>query len=250
MFFGWSVPWERGIPLEEGETRTIETFLSPSDPTDPKAIEALAKGFEVRTETWDQLDLELERSGDFSAEVVPLFPRGLVRVEDAASFRFRIGGMFGGSGSIVFRRDGKELYRRRFDEQWPPRLDTETAMPDAVKEQLQAGRAFEWGFEDAEGTSHYVTFRVEAIDVGPEIGKLRARMEGRAPLVEHQLVAQLYLNRGLDQAAYQEAAKVLGDAPRALKAISIMTTALTNLGLVDSPLWNELVSRLDGTSGD
>jgi len=236
--------WEtRRLPLrlKEGENRSIDMLLAPSDPTDPAAIDELAAAFELKMERWEAL--ERHRGGWDEAAVLIGFPRGNVRMEDLANFSFRLGEDFEDEGAIVFRKGSKELYRKTLDDDWPENLNTSAAIPKEVLDALKKGTKITWGFYPKKGKPVTASFRVVNPKIDKRIAGIEKRLEGKDPLLARQLKAQLYLSKGLACAAYEEASAIVEAEPNAVKAYAVMRGALQKMDLKGSPAWSDLANR-------
>ena len=227
--------------LLEGEARTIEALLAPEDPTDPDALRQLAEAFDIRSETWEAM--ELQRGGADDDWIAILLPRGDVRVEDLGEFQLQIGGAFEQSGAIVFTKESTELFRKEVDEGWPEQLETTEALPQEVLDELRLGAKITWGFHPVDGKPVTATFHVVARDLGKRLAGIDERLAGQDPLVARQLKAQLYLSKGLATAAYREARAIVDETSDAVDAYAVMRGALQKMGLKDSPLWLDLARR-------
>jgi len=241
--------WESrtlALRLKEGELRSIDMLLSPTDPTDPAAIEQLAAAFEIRMEQWEEL--EARRGGWDASSIAILFPRGNVRMQDVARYRFQLGSEFEQQGAIVFREGGKEIFRKQVNGGWPKNLRTSEELPTEVAAALKKGTKITWGFYPTNGQPVTATFKIVDPKLSKRIASIEKRLEGKNPLLAKQLKAQLYLSKGLAYAAYQEANAVAEAAPTAIKAYAVMSGALRKMDLEDSPLWVDLQLRTAGLS--
>jgi hypothetical protein len=206
--------------------------MMPKDPTDPDAIAKLAAAFDLQMETWKKLEAQRGAPNDETIEV--LLPRGNVRLEDLGTYRVQLGSAFQGKGALVFHVDGKEVYRRAVDAEWPTNLTVNEPLPAEVKSTLKDGSEATWGFHPEQGSPVTASFKLVEVDLAGRVESIRQHLAVK-PLVARQLVAQLYLSEGLAYAAYEEARPVV-----ARRAHAIMQTALSKMGLEDSWLWNEL----------
>ncbi|MHC4163107.1 MAG: serine/threonine-protein kinase [Planctomycetota bacterium] len=237
---GWE---ERRLPLRlrAGQDRSIEPLLMPEDPTDPDAIAKLAAAFDLQMETWAKL--EASRGGLDDKKIHILLPRGKVRMGDLGTYRLQVGPAFQGTGALAFRVNGKEVYRREVGDGWPKKLKVNEPLPAAVKSALKNGSRVSWGFYPEQGPSVTARFNVVKVDLERRMQSIHKRLGTSKPLVARQLVAQLYLSKGLAYAAYAEARAVVEQAAKAEQALAIMKAALAKMKLKDSPLWNELHGR-------
>jgi hypothetical protein len=228
---GWE---ERRLPMRlgEGQDRNIEPLLMPKDPTDPDAIAKLAAAFDLQMETWKKLEAQRGAPSDEKIEV--LLPRGNVRLEDLGTYRLQLGSAFQGKGALVFHVDGKEVYRRAVDADWPTNLTVNEPLPADVKSALKDGSEVTWGFHPEQGPPVTAAFKLVELDLAARVERIRQRLAAK-PLVARQLVAQLYLSEGLACAAYEEARTVV-----ARRAHAIMQAALSRMALEGSWLWNDL----------
>jgi hypothetical protein len=213
----------------------VERLLQPNDPTDPKALEALARSVNVEMGKWEQLSPTRSAGGDAGIHI--LFPRGRVLPDDAATFHLRLGEEFFDEGAIVFEADGRELYRRALNDDWPADTRAAVAMPGEVRAALAAGRQVTWGFHPAEGGKPNLATFAPAEDT-----KLPPALAGLEETARAQILAQLYLSRGLALRAYRLARSV-AEKHQAPKAYAVMKAALEQMGFDDRehPLWRDLL---------
>ncbi|MHC4849096.1 MAG: serine/threonine-protein kinase [Planctomycetota bacterium] len=226
---GW-LERSHSLACESGEKRIFEVVMRPADPGDREALLVLAASLDMKLENWE--GISLPRSvGDGGIEV--LFPRGKVRVEDAANFRFVVDSKFDGTGAVVFRVNGKELARRAVGDDWPESLDTSAPVPDEVRAALKPGVEVEWGFVPAKGTA--VLARFVVAQTPAVLAELEQKLAGQDALVRDQLIAQALLDAGLPLAAHMRATRA-----NTSTAHAICKTALDRMGLQGSKAWGEL----------
>jgi len=227
--------WEdrrRELSFEEGEKRSLEVVLRPSDPGDPKALRELADGLAIELAAWDGIS-RTRSVPENGIEI--LFPRGRVRPVDVARARFVVGAGFAEPGAIVFRVNGEELVRRAVDDSWPATLDTTMAVPDEVRRRLEPGSVLEWGFVPGRGPAALV--RCEVVSPGPRLAWIEERLRDQPAAVRDLLTAQVLLDEGLACSAYA----VAGDVPHPV-ARAIRKQALESLGLRGSTVWVQLAT--------
>ncbi len=232
-------PQNREIELDPGQRRTLDLVLIAENPSDPEALAKLAKGFELAMANLDEI--ERHRGAGDEQGVLPLFPRGDVRLEDLHSFRIDVGPAFEGEGTLEWEVGGKVVHTAPFD---PESLETVAEIPADVKAALRRGSKASWGFVPA-GKGGKVTAEFEVVD--PDLGRrmqsIEKRLRGQPPIVMQHLRAQLYLDKGLHCAAMHEAREILSKVEQSEKACAILQAALRAMKLTESQLWADLLGH-------
>ncbi len=232
------------IVLEAGEKRSFETALIASDPDDPEALARLGLALDRALDGFRNGAVPVVRSVRLTGPVEVLFPRGDVRLEDLTTYRIDVtDDLFEPNGTLEFRRGDEVLYRAPFD---PERTVTEAVVPGEVMRALKPGDEVAWGYFPKEGPAPVVgSF---AVVVGQELDHVMAKLEGRLQeqpeRVKSWFKLQLYLEEGLDLAAFQEARRILRDRPRDVRAWKAVNVALTRMKLVNTNVWTEVQQQL------
>jgi predicted Ser/Thr protein kinase len=229
--------YEKELDLVWGSTAIIDRILI-ADPNDPGALAALARRFEAPTVALDEM--QRTRGGGSEDWVEPLYPRGNVRAEDLTDLRIDIGAEWNAKGKLEVRAGKKVLYSADFA---PANLSTVAAVPEAAKAALKPGDTFEWGFYPEKGAPRIVTCTLVA-DTRPTEEMERELVE-QDPSVVALLRASVLLRDKLFLAAYREASK-LADKPHGL---AVMQKALQGMKLEETPLWKDLINRVDRIGG-
>ena len=76
------------------------------------------------------------------------------------------------------------------------------------------------------------------------MAKLEGRLQEQPERVKSWFKLQLYLEEGLDLAAFQEARRILRDRPRDVRAWKAVNVALTRMKLVNTNVWTEVQQQL------
>jgi hypothetical protein len=212
-----------------------------ADPSDPKALEFLARRFEMAESP--TVSLSRNRGEGDADGIEPLYPRGNVRMEDLTDLRIDIGEAWNAKGKLEVRAGGKVLYSADFE---PANLRTIAPIPDAVKA-LRAGDEFEWGFYPEKGEPTVAKCKVVAHPA--RIAEMAADLKDQDPAVRSNIIARAMLEEGLCCAAYREA-KGLADAGKAdERVLGVMQRALEALDLEDTALWADLIRCADELGG-
>ncbi len=232
-------PQSREIELDAGQRRTLDLVLIAENPSDPEALAKLAKGFELAMANLDEM--ERHRGAGDDAGVLPLFPRGEVRLEDLHSYRIDVGPAFEAAGTLEWTVGGATVHSAPFD---PEKLETVAEIPAEVKAALKRGSRASWGFVPAgKGKKTVTEFEVVEPDLDRRMEAIAKRLKDQPPIVLQHMRAQVYLDKGLHCAAMHEARDILGKVERSEHACAILQAALRAMKLTESPLWDDLQGR-------
>jgi hypothetical protein len=229
----------RELSLKPGGSASVERILIASNPEDPKAVELLAKRYELAMAEFT-VAMERTRGGDDDG-ILPLYPRGDVRLEDLAELRIDIGPEWAGKGTLEVRRRGESgaLFSAQFA---PDRLSTVAPVPEAAKS-LKPGDEFEWGFYPEKGDPVIATCRIRAPPRTLE--ELDQDLAEQDATLRAILRANCLLKEGLLLAAYLEASRIADEGRQLERSYAVMQRALEGMGLSHSPLWLELIHRIE-----
>jgi predicted Ser/Thr protein kinase len=221
------------VRLDPGAEFSFEPSLVPLDPEDPKALAALAREFDVA-----MVDVEpagRTRGDGGVSTALPLLPRGLVRPEDLTEWSVETGPEFDGAGGrLEFASGGKTIATLPFQ---PATTGVSTGpLPAEAAAAFQSGAEVEWGWHPAKGKPVTTVIRPAPKDIDAKIAHIDRRFADQ-PLVRCHLVAQCYLNAGLDVAAYREAAAFVSEHRASERGWAVMVQALREMGLEKSELF-------------
>ena len=237
------------VEVASGKTVSIEPVLKANDPTDPVALSKIAKAMEF--EEFSEFEPEMRHRGSKDdAFVVPLYPRGNVRVSDLSDYRIDVGEAFEGAGKLVFKRGSTVLHEAAFD---PEDLSTTAPMPQAVIDALKKGATVTWGFYPEKGKSKTAKFKVVGEDsrLQKRVAKLEKRMADQPEVLVCQMRAQLFLNKRLYLAAYREGLRAVSMQKGSgvpSQALAVMQNAVRRMDLKDTPLWDEVQGDVEKLS--
>lgn len=235
------------IELAAGGIADVDCVLVAEDPDDPVAIAKLAAGLDIGEVTAFEPPLRHGSAPD-PGFVVPLYPRGNVRLGDLTEFRIDVGEAFRDEGRLVFRRRSQILFETRFD---PAGQRTIAPVPDEVVSALKSGAIVTWGFFPVQGKPAAVRFRVVRDDerLAKRLQRMEERLAGHPEVTLAQMRAQLYLNRNLYTAAYLEGRRALdlaeGAAVPPAQALAVMQGAARRMDLQGTPLWQEIEEEIE-----
>jgi len=231
-------PW----PVNLESDHRVELVLRPKDPTDPKALAALASAFDLKMRQWEEP--MRTRGGPSDQMLRSLFPRAGVRPGDATEFLIHVGGEFEGEGALVFRAGDRELHRREVGD-WPESVGyVREPMPAAVLEALAAGEEITWGYVPNTGQAETASFKMSDAKPAARIAGIATQLKDLDERVLEQFKAQVYLDEGLPLAAYR-VAKAASAVSKAPNALAVMRAALEQMKLEQSPLWADLLRLAD-----
>ncbi len=229
------------LKLVWGSTASIERILI-ADPDDPSARAILAKRYDLPMVTLAAIPRT--RGGGPEDWIEPLYPRGDVRPEDVTDLRIDIGTEWEAKGKLEVRAHGKVLYSADFT---PGNLSTVAPLPEAAKAALKPGDEFEWGFYPEKGAPRIAKCKLVADP--PALEKMERDLAEQDPTVRSLFRATGFLKEGLFLAAYREASQ-LAEAGKADEDIlAVMQKALEGMKLEDTPLWDDLIDRVDRIGG-
>jgi hypothetical protein len=223
----------RTLTLDAGGALEIEPVLTPTDIDDPKALAALATQFQVEFAAYEPPGT-LRAVGVRTA--LPLFPRGAVRVSDAAEWSIEVGDEILPGGRIEFRAGGRVLSAAPFD---PAKTGVHAAaMPSEVADALAKGEEIEWGYVPASGEPVLARFARAKVKKDGRLDWI-ARVMCDQPGPRRQLTAKCLLDAGLDVAAYREAAAHCAERKKSARGWAVAVEALRRMGLEESRLFAE-----------
>lgn len=215
-----------------------ETLVESFDVTDAARFEELARemGLEVVA-----LEGVTPHRGSGDEEVfMPTFPRGDVRIGDLSDIRIDVGLDFEPGGMLRFKKGSKVLWEGPFD---PEEITTIMPIPDEVIAAIEKGDRITWGYFPERGKSMTAKFKVVEPNLEKRWKSISKRIDPTDEMLVKQFRAQLYLDKGLAQAAFQEASEV-GKATESAAAWNIARAALRKLDLDDTGLWQDTLEAL------
>lgn len=231
------------LEVASGATAQIDRDLVVRDATDPLVLSQVAREFELELEGLDELERH-RGAGDDDAVWV-LYPRDNLRIDDLNKFRIDVGVEFEAEGTLEFRKGSKVLYSAAFD---PEELTTVAPIPAEVVEILEKkGGTVTWGFYPKKGKAITEKFKVVKRDasLAKRLESMDKRMASQPEVVQHQLRAQLYLNKKYFVAAMNEAQLAIEKAESAPQAVAILTAAARRMKLTKTPIWSEIMTLHD-----
>lgn len=213
----------------EDLTQQWESF----DVTDAEKFEALARELELEVVALETATPH--RGSGSDALIVPVFPRGDIRIEDLESFRVDVGLEFEPGGKLFFKQGSKTLWEGEFD---PEEITTIQAIPEEVLSVIETGDRVTWGYEPERGKKVTTKFKIVEPKLEKRWERIAKRVDPDNEMLLKQFRAQLYLDKGLAMAAYREASDV-GQQTQSAAAWNIAQAALRKLDLDDTEIWNE-----------
>ncbi|MHC4452394.1 MAG: PEGA domain-containing protein [Planctomycetota bacterium] len=236
------VDWTQTVSVTSGANKSVTAALIAADPTDPAALLALAESLGL--EAVEREEEETFRGGKSTKSILPLYPRGDLRVADMDNFRIDVTEEFTPNGKLEFRIGTEVLHSAPFD---PESFATVDGIPDAVLTKAKPGKTVTWGYYPTKGKPVTTKFKVRKEDrqLDKRIEKLEKRMAGQPPLLQAQMRAQLLLNKRLYYAAYRNARSVVERAQAAPESLAIMQAALRRMDLKGTALWSEIEDKVE-----
>jgi hypothetical protein len=233
-------PRTEKFDVAAGERLTLRQVLVAQKGDDAEALACIGKELDVAMAALQPLTTD--RGGHESEPSVQLlWPRGLVRADDAATWRMDVTEAAEGQGRIVFRRDGQVLGEAPFRASG---FSNEGEIPAAVRSAIKPGDTVEWSYEPAEGETVTAEFTVCPRDPRPRLDKIAARTREQPKALGAHVRAQFLLDGGYWLAAYREA-KALTDANlRDRRAWIVMQRALDGMQLRDTAPWRDACEAL------
>ena len=233
--------YEKDLDLVWGSTAIIDRILI-ADPNDPHAREVLARRFDLPNVTLG--DIPRSRGGGPDDWIEPLYPRDDVRAGDLTDLRIDIGTAWNAKGKLEIRAGEKVLYSADFN---PAKLSTVAPLPEAAKAALKPGDEFEWGFYPEKGAPKIA--KCKLVGDPPALEKMDRDLAEQDPSVRGLLHAAGLLKEGLFLAAYREASRLAEAGKADGQVLAVMRYALEGMMLEDTPLWDDLLERVDRIGG-
>lgn len=239
--------WILGLVLaaacaREPAPQTQEAAQPPAPETEPPTLDRVAAELEIELAQLEEP--ETFRSGRKAKPIVPLYPRGDVRLEDLDEFRVDVTADFAYGGNIEFRR-GKTVLHEEFFE--PDGFKNVRPIPDKVRAALKEGAVVTWGFYPEKGRA--VTAKFSVVDHKKRMrsrwDKLEKKAQEMSDAWADTLRAQLLLDKRLYYPAWRKAKQALRhpiEDPSHLYAI--MQAALRRMKLTKTELWKEVADQV------
>jgi hypothetical protein len=151
-------PHESAVSMAEGGRQTLEVKLVSDAGSTSQAVAALARSIGLTPTEFHAP--RLTRGGMDTRPVQLLWPKGKVRCNGLSSCAIEVDETFDGDAWIVFRCDGEEVSRERFD---PLKLRTVQPLPDVVIERAEPGTIVTWGVWDEGADEPTASATVEVV---------------------------------------------------------------------------------------
>jgi hypothetical protein len=228
----------RTLRLGAGESRTIETVLIASKGEDDAALRTLGAELGVALQTFEKA--ERTRGAVDGEPLQVLYPRGDVRIADLVRWRVDVPDeRMEIDGTIDFRRGDEVLATLPFDAEY---TWTIADVPAAVRDAVRAGDTVTWGYYPAAGAPVTAEFHVVADPLADRLKEIDERLAEQPAVTRAHLRTQLFLDRGLHQAAWNEAAAILKEAPESERGRGALLEAVKGMGLAGTLLYGDALN--------
>jgi predicted Ser/Thr protein kinase len=232
-------PREETVELEAGQTLDLRLGLYSMDPDDPKALERLSEQLGIMVKAHR---LERTRAAPAEALVVPMLPRGRVRVADLQAYRVDVNDELPPGGTIRYFRGDELLLSQPFEPVIPV---TVAEIDSALLDRLHDGDVITWGYYPAEGEPVTTTCTVADHEVTERARWHAEGLVGAHPVAQRHVLAQYFLDERLYTAAFRTASAAAAERPESERAWAVMLEALREMELELTLLNVETLRGLD-----